>query len=178
MRTLIVTVMSAALGFAGVVGCHEPEPESPVVGLTKPVNPPVMPDLGRGADRVHLEQMYAMYLTEGVRGVCAGPDPYFKFDVSKPGGKDAPTMQILANCMQTGPLKGKSIRLVGRADPRGTEAYNEKLGLERAEEVKTYLVHQGVEPGRVLTASLGKADASPFPQDWKTDRRVDIELVP
>ena len=44
--------------------------------------------------------------------------------------------------------------------------------------VKKYLVGQGVDAGRVLTASMGKADASPFPKDWRTDRRVDIELIP
>jgi OOP family OmpA-OmpF porin len=177
MRTLIVTAMSVALAGFAAASCHTPEPESPLVGLRNRVDPPVMPDLGHGVDRLSVDRLYAIYLTEGLR-VCAGPDPYFRFDSSKPGGKDQATMQNLANCMQGGPLKGRTIRLVGRADPRGTEAYNEKLGLERAEQVKKYLVGQGVDPNRVLTASLGKADASPFPADWRTDRRVDIELVP
>jgi OmpA-OmpF porin, OOP family len=70
------------------------------------------------------------------------------------------------------------VQLVGRADPRGSEEYNEKLGLERAERVKSYLVGQGVEPGRVLTKSLGEKDASPSPADWPNDRHVEVGLAP
>ncbi len=88
-------------------------------------------------------------------------------------------MQVLANCMREGPLRDRAIRLVGRTDPRGsTEAYNDRLGLERAERVRRYLIVQGIAPERILTATAGKADASPFPDDWATDRRVDVELAP
>ena len=78
--------------------------------------------------------------------------------------------------MKDGPLKGQSIRLVGRTDPRGNEEYNEKLGTKRAESVKSYLVKAGVEAARVEVTSYGKDDASPSPEDWPSDRRVQIEL--
>jgi outer membrane protein OmpA-like peptidoglycan-associated protein len=39
--------------------------------------------------------------------------------------------------MRKGPLSGRSIRLLGHTDPRGTEAYNEQLRLERAANVKS-----------------------------------------
>ena len=49
--------------------------------------------------------------------------------------KDQPTMQMLSNCMIDGPLRGKTIKLIGHTDPRGSVGYNDKLGLERAEKV-------------------------------------------
>lgn len=68
--------------------------------------------------------------------------------------------------------------MIGRTDPRGTEKYNEKLGLERADRVKRYLVSKGIDPARVKTRSLGQNDASLLPKDWPTDRRVDIHVTP
>ncbi len=87
-------------------------------------------------------------------------------------------MQTLAACMKDGPLRDRRIALTGRTDPRGSENYNEKLGLERAERVKRYLVANGIDGARIETRSLGKTDASPAPKDWAADRRVQIELAP
>jgi outer membrane protein OmpA-like peptidoglycan-associated protein len=176
MQTTILSTMALlALGVAA--GCHTPEPTSPVAGLTRPVDPPMPPDLGRGPARVSVD-LFAAYQPGDVGLVCKGQDPTFKFDSAKAGPRQYLTMQVLANCMREGPLRDRAIRLIGRTDPRGTEAYNERLGLRRAEQVKRYLVDQGVEPDRVETASLGKDDASPNPRDWRTDRRVDVELAP
>ena len=44
----------------------------------------------------------------------------------------------------------------GHADERGTREYNLALGARRAEAVKTFLVSQGVAPGRLTTVSYGK----------------------
>ena len=172
-----------ALGLVFLVGlvpaaaCHSTEPQSPPAGLTN-ATPPQPPDLGRGAPRTKVEGAYNMYVAEPVRKVCAGPIPFFEFDSSDTRGVDDPTMQTLAGCMISGPLKGKAIKLVGHTDPRGTPNYNEKLGLERAERVKNYLVTHGVDAGRVQVGSVGEDEASPSPKDWAKDRRVEIQLAP
>lgn len=166
----IVVVIAAA-----VAGCHTPEPESPVAGLTKPVDPPKPPDLGHSPDRREVDLLYNLWLGDSLRSLCAGPAPFFQFNSAEAGAQ--PTMQTLVNCMLSGPLKGKSIRLIGHTDPRGTPQYNEKLGLERAERVKRYLVTNGVEEGRVATSSVGEDEASPSPADWPKDRRVEIQLA-
>lgn len=88
-----------------------------------------------------------------VQDFCKGPAPFFDFDSGKPDADDQPTMQVLASCMIDGALKGKSIRLVGDSDPRGTETYNDKLGLERAHHVKRYLVDHKVDASRVMVES-------------------------
>jgi outer membrane protein OmpA-like peptidoglycan-associated protein len=172
-RIFFVIALAAA---SAAAGCQTPEPESPAAGLTQPVDPPKPPDLGRGADRTEINAMYNLWLTDSVRTVCSGPAPFFQFDSAETAGSQ-PTMQTLVNCMISGPLKGKSIQLIGHTDPRGTPNYNDKLGLERAERVKRYLVANGVEAARVMTSSVGEDEASPAPQDWPKDRRVEIQLA-
>ena len=81
--------------------------------------------------------------------------------------------------------KLKSINLevviaVGHTDSVGTDAYNQKLSIRRAEAVKAYLVSKGIEANRVYTE--GKGEKQPV-ADNKTaegrakNRRVEIEVV-
>ena len=168
----VILVMAGAT----VAACHSPEPTSPNVGLTKAVVPPKMPDQGRGASRTEQDQLYTVYVADALAHMCSGPAPFFEFD-SKDTKKDQPTMQMLANCMIDGPLKGKTIKLIGHTDPRGSAGYNDKLGLERADKVKHYLVTHGVRESRVLTETVGEDEARETPQDWAKDRRVEIQLV-
>ena len=176
-RFAIATTLATLLAAAASSACRTEEPKSPEVGLTKAVDPPVNPDLGRYPPTVSVEGAYSMWMTESVRHFCSGPDPFFSFDASKPKAEDQPTMANLVKCMQTGPLQGKAIKLIGHTDPRGTTEYNAKLGLERAEKVKAFLVTNGVDKSRVQTDSVGKDEAHAEPKEWGNDRRVEIELV-
>ena len=69
---------------------------------------------------------------------------------------------------------------VGHTDSVGTDAYNQKLSVRRAESIKTYLVSKGIEANRVYTE--GKGEKQPV-ADNKTaegrakNRRVEIEVV-
>ncbi|CAM3625230.1 Outer membrane porin F precursor [Vibrio aerogenes CECT 7868] len=73
-----------------------------------------------------------------------------------------------------------SLAITGHADNQGTEAHNEKLAMERARQVKRYLMIFGLEPNRIKTESLGeslpryKSDA---PEARLTNRRVSIEIL-
>jgi len=172
IRFAFALALAPCLAF---VACQEPEPVSPVVGLTEPVDPPTFPVLDNYPERditVHL------YLMSSVRKFCTGPDPFFHFDSDRVSAHDQPGLYTLAICLKTGALKDSRIQLSGRTDPRGSVPYNEKLGLERAERVKAFLVGQGVATGRLVTSSLGKSGAEPGEDKWGTDRRVDIELLP
>ena len=69
---------------------------------------------------------------------------------------------------------------VGHTDSVGSDVYNQKLSVKRAEAVKAYLVSKGIEKNRVYTD--GKGEKQPV-ADNKTkegqakNRRVEIEVV-
>jgi outer membrane protein OmpA-like peptidoglycan-associated protein len=166
-------LVAATLAFTP--GCAPSPPTSPDAKLGN-VDPPQNPDLGRYPARVSVDTLN-LYVADGVRNACSGSAPFFEFDSAKVESEDKGSMNNLAQCMKIGPLQGKTIVLTGRTDPRGTEDYNEELGLQRAEKVKQYLIKRGIEGSRVKVRSLGKEDASPYPKDWATDRRVQIDLA-
>ena len=69
---------------------------------------------------------------------------------------------------------------VGHTDSDGSDAYNQKLSVSRAESVKKYLVSKGVETNRVYTE--GKGEKQPVADNKTKDgkaknRRVEIEVV-
>lgn len=178
MRTpnLFPGLLAVFLVAASVSACRTPEPESPGPAISG-TGEPRAPDLGQGAPRYKVEGAFNMYVADPLRKVCAGAVPFFEFDSSDTRTTDQPSMKTLADCMKTGPMVGRSVKLIGHTDPRGTPGYNEKLGRERAERVKAYLVGQGIDASRVLVDSVGEDAASASPQDWPKDRRVEIQLV-
>jgi outer membrane protein OmpA-like peptidoglycan-associated protein len=176
MQRTFSFLVAAALA-ASFAGCHEPAPQSPDAHLAMPLHTPPMADLGH--EPAHVEVDFVNVYTAGTMPTeCSGPDPFFKFDSARAAASKQPTMHNLAECMLSGALRGRSIKLTGRTDPRGSEEYNEALGLARAERIKKYLMSQGIDASRMQTASLGKDDASPAPKEWPLDRRVQIDLVP
>ena len=81
---------------------------------------------------------------------------YFDFDESEIRPQDRPTLDKLASTLQ----KAESAWLLtveGFADPRASESYNIRLGQDRADAVKQYLVDQGVNGDRIKTVSYGEA---------------------
>jgi OOP family OmpA-OmpF porin len=110
--------------------------------------------------------------------VTFAADAFFDFDkaVLKPEGKAK--LDDL-----TGKLKDITLEViiaVGHTDSVGTDQYNQRLSVRRAEAVKSYLVSKGVEANRIYTE--GKGEKQPV-ADNKTregrakNRRVEIEVV-
>jgi OOP family OmpA-OmpF porin len=110
--------------------------------------------------------------------VSYAADAFFDFDKSvlKAEGK-AKLDDLVA--------KVKAINLeviiaVGHTDSVGSDAYNQKLSMKRAEAVKAYLVSKGIEKNRVYTE--GKGEKQPVADNKTSDgraknRRVEIEVV-
>lgn len=105
--------------------------------------------------------------------------PKFNFDDATLLPEDRDVLVQVARCVTTGPLAGRGLSLVGRADPRGELEYNLVLGEHRADGVGSYLALLGVEQGKMAKTSRGELDAEGTDEDgWHRDRRVDITLAP
>ena len=103
--------------------------------------------------------------------------PKFDFDKTELTSADRSVLQQIATCVTTGPLRGRALKLVGRADPRGEVEYNMGLGEHRADAVKRYLQGLGVPPPQLTETSRGKLDATGTDDaSWQRDRRVDVAL--
>jgi OOP family OmpA-OmpF porin len=110
--------------------------------------------------------------------VSFAAEALFDFDKSvvKPDGKAA-LDELL------GKLKGMNTEVmvtVGHTDSIGSDAYNSKLSLRRAEAVKAYIVSKGVDASRVYTE--GKGETQPVADNKSSDgraknRRVTVEVV-
>jgi len=103
--------------------------------------------------------------------------PHFATDSARVKMEYQDALVALAECMNNGNLKGKTLLLVGHADPRGEDDYNLALGGRRAESVRTALGSLGVERGRLDVTSRGEIDATGTNEEgWSKDRRVDIKI--
>jgi peptidoglycan-associated lipoprotein len=146
--------------------------------VAKPVPPPqpeatpvpVSQNLQAGTDLVRLCKLGASSEQEAA--------PKFGFDEADLTVQDRTVLQQIAECVTHGPLHGKNLQLVGRADPRGTEEYNMGLGDRRARSVSTYLERLGVSAAALDASTRGALDAHGRDETtWQRDRRVDVELA-
>src|SRR5437879_5864130 len=171
------------VAFAFAAGCATQEPPKPEPAPApvpapapevKPAPPPPAPKPKPAAEKV----------------TFAGT-VHFDFDKAdlKPDGKA--TLDELAN-----KIRGINLEVViaiGHADVIGSEAYNQKLSVRRAEAIEAYLVSKGIEPNRIYTE--GKGEKQPVTGDkckkmgpeqrsnkklvacLAPDRRVEIEVI-
>jgi peptidoglycan-associated lipoprotein len=103
--------------------------------------------------------------------------PKFNYDDFSLEPSDRQVLDQVATCLTRGPLAGRAIKLVGRADPRGTDEYNLGLGDRRANTVVNYLTRSGVKASQLVATTRGELDATGTDDaTWQKDRRVDLEL--
>jgi peptidoglycan-associated lipoprotein len=118
-------------------------------------------------------------ISDEIKKACGITDAeaFFAYDSANVRAEDKAVLKKLADCFMTGPLKGRELRLVGHADPRGEEEYNMVLGGRRADNVKSAIVNQGMNADKIATTSRGKLDATGTDEaSWAKDRRVDVML--
>ena len=105
-------------------------------------------------------------------------DAFFDFDKSvlKPEGRAKLTDLVEK-------IRGVNLEViiaVGHTDSIGSDAYNQRLSVRRAEAVKAFLVSKGIERNRVYTE--GKGEKQPVADNRTKEgraknRRVEIEVV-
>ena len=91
---------------------------------------------------------------------------------------------ILNNAVNYINSSNGAYKVIGATDTRGTDAYNQKLSERRANNVKNYLIKNGVQSGKLQSVGKGKKDLK-YPEcepatkcpEWKNraNRRVYFE---
>jgi peptidoglycan-associated lipoprotein len=158
---------------AGLAGCGSEPP--------KVVAPPPPPPPTTTATTATQGKDPAVNVSKDIIDACniTIPDraPKFDFDSSNLSSAEKEILDQVAKCLTTGPLKGRSIKLIGRADPRGEHEYNMGLGENRGTSVRKYLANLGVTDDHMAVTSRGALDATGTDEaGWQKDRRVDIAL--
>jgi OOP family OmpA-OmpF porin len=110
--------------------------------------------------------------------VTFAADVLFDFDkaVIKPEGKSK--LDDISSKVRG--INLEVVIAIGHADSTGSDAYNQRLSVRRAESVKAYLVSKGIEPNRIYTE--GKGEKQPVADNKTRDgraknRRVEIEVI-
>lgn len=110
--------------------------------------------------------------------VTLNADALFDFDKSNIKPEAKASLDSLLGQIKT--LTLEVIIAIGHTDAIGTEAYNQKLSVRRANSVKAYLVSQGIDANRIYVEGKGKTQ--PVADNKTTEgraknRRVEIEVV-
>lgn len=146
-----------------------PTPAAAAEPAATPAPTPVSPNIAVAGD---LGKQCSLHFNDRVQA------PKFDFDQFQLLPEDRDVLDQVATCITTGPLKGRRVHLVGRADPRGTEEYNLALGDRRARTVVDYLKRLGVAGSQVAMTTRGALDAQGRDESsWRVDRRVDLQLA-
>lgn len=106
-------------------------------------------------------------------------DALFDFDKAtlKPGGKASIDEALATKAKEN--ITIETILATGHTDSIGTDAYNDKLSLRRAQAVKDYMVSQGVDASHITVEGKGKRQpvASNKTKEGRAkNRRVEIEF--
>lgn len=151
------TPATAAVGCDGALVPAAPVPVATPSTPRPPVAPPAPPAASK---------------------VTFAADAFFDFDKSvlKPEGR-AKLDDLVSKIRD---VNLEVIIAVGHTDSIGSDAYNQRLSVRRAEAVKAYLVTKGIERNRVYTE--GKGEKQPVADNRTAEgraknRRVEIEVV-
>lgn len=168
MKTLALTA-SLALVLVACGGGAPPAAEPKASGET--AGPPGWPTLGQGEARFIRIDMGPDNFEE-----CRKATPKFPFDSAVTFAQDREHLAAFAACMNSAGMKERTLELVGRADPQGTDGHNDELGMKRAEAIKQILIENGLDAGRISVATAGEkgAQGDTAEQSSGHDRRVDI----
>lgn len=104
-------------------------------------------------------------------GPCQPEPIYFGFDEFVLTATATRKLQDAVRCINS--VDGRSVRVEGHCDPRGTEEYNLALGDRRARSVSNYLRRVGVPVQKLRPVSKGKLEATGTDESgWALDRKV------
>ena len=163
-----------ALGFALVTACggkqveETPEPVAEVPGPA-PAPAPAPAPTPVAVDRTPAPDTQRMTLEQRI---------HFALDRADLSPEAQSTLAAKAVILRQ--ASAISLRIDGHADERGSDEYNLALSQRRAAEAKRYLVHQGIDAGRLETVGYGEErplDAASTEAAWAANRRADFQVT-
>jgi peptidoglycan-associated lipoprotein len=170
IRLVCFTIATSAFA----AGCHSAEATQPRTALADQSALPPPSTAGQPATTTK----GSVSVDDAIAKACNLPTPEFPFDSARIEGDAARSLDAITRCFVNGPLAGKSLRLIGHADPRGQEEYNFGLGQRRAGSVASFVESHGLSSSRIATSSRGAQDATGTDEaGWARDRRVDVVLA-
>src|SRR5687768_533116 len=169
---LLLVALALAAGCATEPPKPEPKPAPP------PAPKPAPPPAPKPAPEPEKPKPAPEKPKPVAEKITFAADVFFDFDKSviKPEGKSK--LDDVSNKVRG--INLEVVIAIGHADSVGSDAYNQRLSVRRAEAVKAYLVSKGVEPNRVYTE--GKGEKQPVADNKTRDgraknRRVEIEVI-
>ncbi|HXS17752.1 MAG TPA: OmpA family protein [Polyangiaceae bacterium] len=174
----IVSALSLLLGLQALAcGSSAPPPAAPAQPVAEPTPAPAPAPTEKPGDDPRQSDIN---ISDEIKLACGltETEAHFGYNSAKVLETDQTIMKKLADCFTTGKLKGRTMRLVGHADPRGEPEYNMVLGGRRADNVGAALKNAGLPAAQVTTTSRGEMDSTGTDEaSWAADRRVDIHLA-
>lgn len=170
MKTLTACTLLATC----LVACGGEPGQAAQARLPPSASAPGWPDLGRGNSRYIRFDIGPDTLAE-----CQRFSPTFPFDSAVTYAQDRAQLGALAACLNSPGMTERKIQLVGRADPQGTEAYNDRLAMQRARAIEQILLDNGIARQRIELASEGSRSALGYQPEYSPgyDRRVDVIVI-
>jgi len=109
---------------------------------------------------------------------------YFEFDKSLVIDYYKFKLDSVFGVMMQNP--GYSLEIQGHTDSKGSDAYNDKLSQDRANEAKAYLVGKGITTERIVAKGYGEKvplaanekDGKDDPEGRARNRRVEFKILP
>lgn len=177
-QSLLVLAFVSTLGVA--CGGDQKQPPAAPSGGTEASTATPSPSADEGKKAGDDPSQSQINISDEIKKACGltDADAFFAFDSARIRPQDRKVLGALAKCFNDGALKGRTMALVGHADPRGESEYNMVLGQQRADNVKKYIGAEGLAAERMQTTSRGAMDATGTDEaSWARDRRVDVNLA-
>jgi peptidoglycan-associated lipoprotein len=175
MNKVALVVVAPLFALVAACGGDQKPPATPTPAAT--TEPPAVTSAPTNKDKLAVNVDDAILKACNLKFSNVEEAPKFDFDSEQLSESEKSVLEQVAKCLTTGPLKGRAVDLVGRADPRGETEYNMTLGAKRARAAHSYLAGLGVGNDKLFDTSRGELDASGKDESgWQKDRRVDVKL--
>jgi outer membrane protein OmpA-like peptidoglycan-associated protein/tetratricopeptide (TPR) repeat protein len=113
------------------------------------------------------------------RAAFAMKPVYFDTDEYDLRPESIQQLDSIARIMKANP--NMNISIEGHTDSRASDAYNQKLGQNRADAAYDYLVRQGISPKRLVTVTYGErrpAVPNTSADNMQLNRRTEFKVLP